>query len=215
MNTFFDRIVIANLPARTDRLAAATAQFTSSNWPFIAPQVCPSVTAIPGTFGNLQTQSLILSQNAGAAALLILEDDFLLCQDFPSVSAAFLAAVPADWDGLMLGGNHCRAPIPVSAGVVRCLKASETHAYAVRGKLLAALAALYAAGTTSPGTIWPTVQGAFKVYAPSPWLIGQAAGKSDLTGRVMRERFYNRRGPLLNSRGRKMPGWPKRLTPSV
>ena len=110
MNTFFDRIVIANLPARTDRRAAAMAQFMSANWPFIAPQVFPSVSATPGTLGNLKTQAATLAQNAGAAALLILEDDFVLAQDFPSVVGAFLAAVPADWDGMVAttAGRGCR-----------------------------------------------------------------------------------------------------------
>lgn len=206
MNTFFDRIVIANLPARTDRRAAVTAQFTSANWPFIAPQVFPSVTATPGTLGSLKTQAAILQQNAGAAALLMLEDDFLLAPGFAADVVTFLTAVPSDWDGLMLGGNHCRKALPIAPGVVQCVKASETHAYAVRGKLLAALAALYAAGNTSPGTIWPTVQGNYKVYAPDSWIIGQAAGLSDITGRVHPARWYNGVKPAVDAKGRRLVG---------
>lgn len=211
MNLFFDRIVVANLARRPDRLAAAKAQFTSPAWPFIAPHVFVSADGMQnpppagwngtaGDWGNLQTHAAITRHAvaAGYCALLILEDDFILTPGFAAKVSDFLAFVPRDWDGIALGGNHCRPPTLKGAGVVQCVKSSENHAYAVRGGLLKALSEAYGAGDASAGTIWPEMQARFRVYAPSRWLIGQSAGQSDVSksGGNKPERFYDHALPI-------------------
>lgn len=120
---------------------------------------------------------------------LVLEDDAVLAPHWRQ--ALDQAALPTDWDLLYLGGQHLGRPVPAGPGLLRCGGTHRTHAYLARHssvpRLLAATdvddhldAALASAQAT----------GALTAYALSPWVAGQAAGRSAISRRREDERWW-------------------------
>src|ERR1700728_4775750 len=146
----FDRVVVINLARRPERLARFWELL--GQWPFKTPQrveavdgqavgVPPGWDKGPGAWGCLLSHRSILETaiNDGIYSLLVLEDDAYPVANIASLSQKFLEAVPSDWDGLMLGAEHLLPPQVVSPGVVRCVAANRSHAYAVRGRFMRVL----------------------------------------------------------------------------
>ncbi len=123
-------------------------------------------------------------------SLLVLEDDAVVRDSFPADAARFLAAVPADWDQLMLGGQHIASPTPVSPGVVKCTNCQRTHAYAVRGRFLRDLYQLWSGSSGHCDHFMGPAQARYNVYAPDPFLVGQARGRSDINGARNPTKFW-------------------------
>lgn len=198
----FDRAVIINLDSRPDLSAA----WKSEPWPFKQPDVFSAIDgqqhpegrawgAGSGAWGCRKSHLRVLSQALSdhVGRLLILEGDATLAPDFGERIKTFLAAVPADWDCLMLGGQHRHGrPDPVAPGVVRCRNCQRTHAYLIRGTCLKSLYNLWARMTTGHiDHLAGEWQPAWKVYAPEPFLIGQRAARSDITHRPEGTRFWS------------------------
>jgi hypothetical protein len=118
----------------------------------------------------------------GVNAVLVLEDDACFRPSFRAGIEHFLAAVPADWDQLMLGGQHMAPPEPVSLGVVRCVNCQRTHAYAIRGKFLRDLYRRWSSSSGHCDHIMGPFQKGYRVYAPDPFIVGQSQGMSDISG---------------------------------
>ena len=217
-NPFFDRVAVINLARRPDRLAAITAATTSANWPFIAPTIQTAVdgqqppppptgwTQTLGLWGCLQSHraALAAAVAAGSQCLLVLEDDATLAPTFSVDAPAFLAALPSDWEGAMLGGLHLSKPSTFAPGVVRATRAHNTHAYALRGAFIATASAFFAASNQTAGQSWIALQTGHAIYAPPLWLVGQAAGVSDdIISRKPRPlRFFNPPPPRTGGIGR-------------
>ena len=100
----------------------------------------------PGAWGCLLSHRSVLESaiNDGIHSLLVLEDDAYPVTNIASLSARFLESVPDDWDGLMFGAEFLLPPQVISPGVVRCIAANRSHAYAVRGPFMRILAAFLA-----------------------------------------------------------------------
>ncbi|GJQ27792.1 MAG: hypothetical protein HBSAPP02_28240 [Phycisphaerae bacterium] len=143
-----------------------------------------------------------LDQRGGV--LLVLEDDALFPSDFADKAERFLLAVPKDWDQLYFGGQHrgvrARPPQRINGEVIRPYMVNRTQAYAVRGEFMRVLYRHLCN--------WPDharhprhhvdhrmellhACGRHNVYAPTRWIIGQAGGKSDVSGRMAQDRFWN------------------------
>ncbi len=197
MRDFFSAVFLINLKRRPDRLEAALAELHKGDWPFREPQVVAAVDGskmpvIPawkagtGAWGCRQSHLRILEdciQN-DTEPVLILEDDLSIRENFRHDCAKFIDTLPNDWDGLMLGGVHVAgAPLALRPGLVRCVGAACTHAYAVRGRLLRDLYREWA----SPCRIihidmtYTRLQSNYNVYAPDPFLISQSGSKSDIS----------------------------------
>ncbi len=127
----------------------------------------------------------------GIEQLLVLEDDAVLCADFAPRVAAFLAAVPCDWEGLMLGGQHHSPPQAVAPGVVRCTNCQRTHAYAVRGRYMRDLYLRWLDCNVHIDWMMKDWQHQYRVYAPERFLIGQRRDQSNINGRVNPTNFWN------------------------
>lgn len=143
-----------------------------------------------------------LSQRGGV--LLVLEDDALFPPDFAEKAERFIAALPRDWEQVYFGGQHralrIRPPRRINTEVIRPYMVNRTQAYAVRGHFILTLYRHLCD--------WPAharrprhhvdhrmellhASGRHNVYAPTRWIIGQAGGKSDVSGRMAQDRFWN------------------------
>lgn len=224
LHNYFDRIVVVNLDRRQDRWTQFQQQLDAMDWPLMAPQrfsatdgqdaeVPEWFTQGKGAWGCYQSHLRLLRQAVadGVQSLLVLEDDVTFVEGFADRLGVFLQAVPDDWDQIYLGGQHLwhnkYPPRQVNDYVIRPHNVNRTHAYALRGKYIPkALAFLedierYASDLRDGkrhhvdhrfGQLH--MSGTMNVYAPAKWLAGQAAGQSNIKGKVMDEKFWQRNG---------------------
>jgi glycosyl transferase, family 25 len=87
-----------------------------------------------GAYGCLLSHVRVVreARDAGAASILIFEDDAVLDPQFKEKFAAFIQELPADWDMLFLGALHKDEPVRISEHIGRVTKANSTFAYAIR-----------------------------------------------------------------------------------
>lgn len=192
----FDRVVLINLKRRPDRLIAFRKMMEEVQWPFREPELFYGVDGakVPaaekwgaggGAWGCMQSHRQILERAIldDVRSLLVLEDDAFVLPNFVSDVSKFLSAIPNDWDQLMLGGQHISNPLPTEIpGVVRCTNAQRTHAYGIRGRFMKDLYKKWVSSAGHCDHIMGPMQKAYRVYAPAEFLIGQADGKSDISG---------------------------------
>jgi hypothetical protein len=199
----FDRVVVINLARRAERMARFNQLFQA--WPFKTPQRFEAIDGSqvplpgdwphgPGAWGCMLSHRAVLGSAIadGVSALFVLEDDAHPAADFNLRAPEFLANVPADWDCLMFGAQHLRAPIVVSPGIVRCVASHRTHAFALRGEMMPILLGFWNRFNTDHcDIVLSSLMRHFKAYAPDPFLIGQDAGESDVTGQIERLRYFS------------------------
>lgn len=203
MYAAFDAVVVLTLRRRTERLAEFWNGVNAADWPFRRPEVFFGLdgaavptpdgwTSGPGAWGCLQSHRMILEKllTAGARSALILEDDAVFCPDFRRRAGEFMANVPEDWDGMMLGGQHMEPADPVTLGVLRCVNTQRTHAFALRRNLMESLYKLWAKADTHCDHVFASVVRDYKVYAPHSFLVGQRSGFSDITYNQQELRYW-------------------------
>ena len=192
----FERVYVINLARRIDRLTLFHQRLQTYGWPFAQPIVYraiegdkvgvpPEFTQGGGAYGCRMSHLRILQDCImdDVQSVLILEDDADITEDFSSRVQEFLARVPDDWEGIMLGGQHHAPPIETDIpGVVRVRYAQRTHAYAARPVYMRALQRRWGNATVHIDWCMRDWQHQHIVYAPEPWLIGQAGGRSDIRG---------------------------------
>ena len=204
MKDFFDRVVVISLRRRADRMRRFSARVASCGWPFAEPKTFDAVdgNAVPcprqwksggGAYGCQQSHLRVLHDALmdGVQRLLVMEDDAEFRSTFGADAAAFVKSVPADWECLMIGGQHMAPGVPVSDGVVRCKNTQRTHCYAVNRDGMAALAKLWSESVNHiDWDMGPCLGQRGKTYAPSSFLAGQASSQSDISGRRNPTQFW-------------------------
>lgn len=205
----FDQVVCINLTRRRDRWDAFAAGIREMDWPFRPVKRFAAVDghaepppkswkAGKGAWGCMESHRRVLDAaiKSGAKSLLVLEDDAYFLPGFERKVAEFLKAVPDDWEGLMLGGQHTRQvktpPREIEPGIVKCGNCQRTHAYAVRGPYMETLLRAFMAGNDHCDRAMGSLHAAHRVYAPSSWLVGQDESKSDIFGKMMPKRLWTR-----------------------
>lgn len=134
-------------------------------------------------------------------SVLVLEDDALFVPDFHARLSTFLDAVPHGdpFQGLWLGGQHIGAPPggleQAAPGVVRCVNCQRTHAYVLRGAFIRTVYRALVGGAGHCDHLMGPLQKDALVWAPDPFLVAQAAGKSDITCRDEHMRSWSVGGP--------------------
>lgn len=204
----FERTILINLKRRPDRLATFFAQPQLADWPLAKIELFEAIDGhsaafnpawgndrMRGAWGCWASHSAMLRKmlDEQAESVLILEDDAYLAPQFNERTEKFFAAVPDDWQCLMLGGQHRNGrPQTICPGVLRCLNCQRTHAYALRGEMIELVYRLYQGMTTGhiDHRLGPFCAN-YKTYAPDPFLFGQAGGKSDINGRHEGLRFWS------------------------
>lgn len=193
----FERAYVINLPRRADRLRAFRERLARAEWPaeWPAVEVYPAIDGdVVGTPDEFQHGSgaygcrmshLRLLQDClmrGTDSVCVFEDDADLLPDVGPKLAQFCEAAPADWQGLMIGGQHHTPPQPVQGhpDAVRVQNAQRTHAYIARGEYLRGLQRRW--GNSDQHIDWRMRgwQQKYRVYAPQRWLVGQCGGRSDV-----------------------------------
>jgi hypothetical protein len=125
---------------------------------------------------------------------LVLEDDAFFTPDFDEILPEFMKALPNDWEQIYLGGQLLyetdNPPIRVNDSVYMPYNVNRTHAFGVHKR---GYAAIYDHLFNLPfvsgehidhhlGRLHESQK--FKVYAPRRWIVGQAAGSSNVSGQT-------------------------------
>ena len=144
-----------------------------------------------GAWGCLRSHHRVWEDalNDGLDSVLVLEDDAVCAAHFPRRLQTFLTHVPDDWGQLYLGGQHTERPAAVNEHCLACRNTRRTHAYAMRRPMLGAAYRRLMCVIESHDEHCYHVDyqlaemqrcRRWKTYAPPEWLVGQAAGASDV-----------------------------------
>ncbi len=201
----FDRVLCLNLDRRPQRWEAFCERLKKrDDWPFPEPERYSAIDgkeipsddfppperwkSSPGARGCFLSHRQILGEiAAGTENVLILEDDAFCVKNFSEKVTAFLDAVPDDWDQIYLGGQHLqwsRDPRYVNDQVVTSSNVNRTHAYAVTPRYAQIVFEKFSEDKMivpvdhQYGTFHKT--GAYRIYCPHQWLMGQVDGYSDI-----------------------------------
>jgi len=202
-----------NLDRRPDRWERFAANAAAVAWPLpevrrlsasdgraIAPPP-PWWNAGHGAWGCRDSHVRILRDclARGVETVVVFEDDALFPPGFAGRLRSFLAAVPDDWEMLFLGGQHQAPGRVVRPGVLRATNAQRTHAMIFRREGMRKVLAWwedFEAWRERPKEHidhrlgWLQLAGGVVAYAPAPWIVGQAANKSDIDGRRHGDRWW-------------------------
>src|SRR5262249_20373995 len=141
LNSYFELLYCINLERRPDRWSRVVARLerhgvgSVRRYPAADGQrlaVPATWEDVPGAYGCLLSHVGVVrgARGAGAASVLILEDEVVFDGRVNERFDAAVAQVPADWDMLLLGGSHWSPPERLSADVCRVTATVATHAYA-------------------------------------------------------------------------------------
>ncbi len=169
-------------------------------------------------WGCHQSHLRVLEQalQDGMNSILVLEDDVCFSQDFRRNTEQFLEALPNDWHQIYLGGQYIRPgknpPTAVNHHVLKAHNINRMHAYAMRGSFIpAAYKHLcdYESHVEQHKRLGPKggekahhvdhrmgvlhESGRWNIYCPTTWLAGQGAGRSDILGKDLGPRYWQRR----------------------
>lgn len=208
----FERVYCINLDRRPDRWKRF-AENVPDDWPFPAPVRVPAIDGKrvkhpgywrpgPGAWGCFRSHLRTIEQclNEGVRSVLLLEDDALFPPDFTTRVLAWLKHVPADWQMLYLGGQHLFAgkhpPRAVGPELFQPYNVNRTHAFALQGDMLQIVYHHLLRQDWKPrnhidhhlGRLHQ--QRKHRIYCPPEWLVGQASGKSNISGREPPDRFW-------------------------
>jgi GR25 family glycosyltransferase involved in LPS biosynthesis len=216
----FERVYCVNLDRRPDRWKRF-ADGLPSDWPWPAPI---RVSAIDGhrvkhppywrpgggAWGCFRSHLRLIEQclNEGVRSVLLLEDDALFTDGFTARALDWLRHVPANWHMLYLGGQHLRTaarpPVRVGDQLYQPFNVNRTHAFAIQGDGLRIVYHHLLRRDWSPrhhidhhlGRL--VEQRVHRIYCPPEWLVGQAGGKSNISGRQPPDRFWKAASSLTH-----------------
>lgn len=204
----FDRVVCISLRRREDRRTQLKKLCKSNGWPFKAIEFYDAIDGgsgkIPvgknfksggGAWGCRQSWAAVLQEAMadGVERILVLEDDAMWRPDFAKEAALFFGDLPADWEVAFLGGQNMQAPTKVNDRVARVRNCQRTHAIAMQGDGIRFVYTQIAnADYHIDHLLGPACGRNRRAYQATPFLIGQAATRSDISGRRDHARFWTR-----------------------
>ena len=210
--SMFDAAFCVNLDRRSDRWDKFLGQ-VPHDWPFPSIERFSAVdgkrVSPPewwkqggGAWGCYRSHLALIEQalNKGQESILLFEDDAVFCDGFSQKATEFLDAVPDDWGMIYFGGQHLfvnqNPPLRVNDLVFRPYNLNRTHAFALRGPTMRKVYQHLCTQDWKTGNHIDHHLGRFHqrrqdpIYCPREWLVGQADGQSNISGRVTPERFW-------------------------
>jgi hypothetical protein len=211
----FDRVSVLSLDRRTDRLSdfrcplpwerARALDGLDVPAPSWWKQGAPAWCCYRGHLRSLED-----ALNDKLDTVLLLEDDAVFAEGFSESLEQIMKAVPSDWEQLYLGGHHLfvhKNPPVVLPGscLSKPFNVNGTFAMAFRGDGIRK--AYEWLNDVEDWMRWPRhhvdhrlgiacERGLWNVYSASPFIVGHAAGPSNISGREGKEEFFN--GPATN-----------------
>lgn len=209
----FEKVFVVNLARRKDRLDRFYKDLPL-DWPFVRPEryaaidgkECPGPSWWKqggGAWGCYRSHVNLIERclNENVESVLLLEDDALCIPDFTEKVTAFLNQVPNDWGMIYLGGQHLsydrHPPVRLKNDVYQPYNINRTHAFAIHRRMLGKV---YKHLTETNdwrrgehidhrlGRLHQRRQD--PIYCPPEWLIGQAEGRSNISGKTPPTRFW-------------------------
>ena len=221
LQSFFERVYVISLARRPEKLVQFRDVIAKCGWPFREPVTVEGIDGkhVPhpqwfgdirmnGAWGAMRSHLGILEKciNERVRSVLVLEDDAIPVDGFADKAKAFIESIPPDWQQIYFGGqtNHYNRrehpDTPVNAQVVVPFSVNRLQCYAVNNTGMRTIYKHLLAQDWQRGhhvdhrieTLHRSRQ--LRVYAPANegWLIGQNAGKSDVCGRELPVRFFNK-----------------------
>jgi hypothetical protein len=223
LNTF-DRVLVISLRRRADRLDGFW-QEIDRGWPFYKPKVFHGIDGMlinpptgfkggRGAFGAWESHRQILRDalQDSVRSVLVMEDDVKLWPptgkrndgvSFVDRVTELMRDIPNDWEQIFFGGQHWpntkMGSQLIRPGVVRCIKTTRRHAYAVRGRGIMELYRFLsgpwwnAADNDNAHQFDNAASGLVQnvpTYAPVPWVCGQRGEASDIDRQKHEERWW-------------------------
>jgi GR25 family glycosyltransferase involved in LPS biosynthesis len=128
------------------------------------------------------------AQRRGEPAIMLFEDDAVLCKDFNQRLALFLRTVPVGWDMLFLGISSITNEIQITQNVHRLVNGWTTHAYILRRKMFAAvIESMSPQPCREPDEYYNALMPDHKCYVFLPCLSYQRDDWSDIKERFRRD----------------------------
>lgn len=210
MQPLFDRTFVINLPFKTDRLT----RFMQS-----VPKCFGEVTVWPAVHGDTVKIPSWWSSGRGAwgcyrshmqilehciqnkiKSYLVFEDDAIFRDDCEELLIRFMAALPSDWQQVYLGGQLFHEiknpPTRINSEVLMPYNVNRTHCFGVHERGYQSLVDhLYRLPFHDREHIDHHLgrlheSGAFAVYVPNRWLVGQGSGWSNISGKFNEDTYW-------------------------
>ena len=212
LREYFQKVYCVNLNRRNDRWKRFKKNLPA-DWPFAPVERIAAIDGKlvkppewwkqgGGAWGCYRSHLRLIEQalNTGVESILLLEDDALFPEDFTQRVTEFLQHVPEDWGMIYLGGQHLfvnsHAPNRINDWVYQPYNVNRTHAFALRGEtMLKVYRHLCTNDWHNKNHIDHHLGRLHQrredpIYCPKEWLIGQAAGRSNISGKSPDDRFW-------------------------
>lgn len=220
LTDWFGQVFIINCAHRPDRLARLKTHLKETGMAdvdrlIVHPAIIGDLVTCPadwcsgnGPWGCLRSHSRLLEDVLHRRdsrfdmiwqSYLVLEDDVFFLPGALEALNRFMTAVPDDWDQIYLGGQH-RRPFETtdSPEVIVGRSINRTHAYALSEKNYTRFYRHICYATDYRGNnhhIDHQLEIAHQrrdwtVYCPPQWICGQAAGKSNISGKLEPEQIW-------------------------
>lgn len=220
LRRFFGGAYVLNLDTRPDRLADFNRRLEEAGltgvtrYRAIEGDKCPHPAwwrAGNGAWGCMMSHAR-LCQDAlldGLSSYLVFEDDVVFTPDFAErLTWIMNRLIGVEWDQLYLGGQHLHVeagpPWPFRKEIVRCRNVNRTHAFAVNARFMVKFQQHVLHAPDYIGAAFDMhidhqlgllhERREDRILAANPWLCGQAAGSSNITGTEKPEEFWNSTG---------------------
>lgn len=206
------RVVLINLKRRQDRLDNFRRQQKEKGWclpdPIIFEAIHGDTVSVPhmfhsggGAWGCRSSWVSVLERAMmdEVPSLLVLEDDVCWKPTLEAQLTSFFAEVPSDWQVAFLGGQHISPPHPMSPTLSKCRNTQRTHAILIRGAeaMQSSYRLMVTANRHIDHLFGPHSGRELRSYAPDPFIFGQDASRSDISGNNDGSRYWSKPAPDL------------------
>ena len=182
---YFDRVIVINVPRRTDRLEQFTKEAKAVGFEFeVHPAIDGNLSDVGPIVAGRLSHIEVLEKIKPDEMVLICEDDAKFREDFNEALDEYMADLPEDWDIFYLGAvkNDTK---PVNKHWVRQVVSTGTQAYCVHPDKVEFFLKAAQEFDQWIDVAYRLVADKCNAYITNPNLVIQSAGFSDLRGELV------------------------------